>query len=55
VRSRHALNRAYIREIARETRLPVVELPFLADGIRGPADLRTLAPLLLAAPQEDAR
>jgi anion-transporting ArsA/GET3 family ATPase len=50
VRSRHALNRHYAREIARETRLPVVELPFLPDGIRGPGDLRALAALLLGEP-----
>lgn len=50
LRSRHALNRSYAREIARATALPVLELPLLADGIRGPADLRELAPRLLAAP-----
>jgi anion-transporting ArsA/GET3 family ATPase len=55
MRARHALNAAYVGEIARATRLPVVTLPFLAEGIRGPADLRALAEPLVAAPREAAR
>jgi hypothetical protein len=50
LRARHALNREYVAEIARATALPVLALPFLAAGIRGPADLRALAPRLLGEP-----
>jgi len=46
--SRHALNRRFADEIGAETRLPVVELPLLAHGVRGPEDLGTLAATLLA-------
>lgn len=43
LRSRFELNRHYVGEIARETGLPVVTLPYLARGIRGPEDLAVLA------------
>ena len=46
--SRHALNRRYADEIGADTALPVVELPLLASGVRGPEDLATLAGALLA-------
>ena len=46
--SRHALNRRFSDEIAVETALPVVELPLLASGVRGPDDLGSLAAALLA-------
>lgn len=46
--SRHALNRQFSDEIAAETALPVVELPLLASGVRGPDDLGSLAAALLA-------
>jgi len=46
--SRHALNRHFTDEIGEDTGLHVVELPLLAGGVRGPADLATLATALLA-------
>lgn len=46
--SRHALNRHFSDEIGERTGLPVVELPLLAAGVRGPDDLTTLASALLA-------
>jgi anion-transporting ArsA/GET3 family ATPase len=48
--ARAALNRHYVGEIAAGTGLPVVELPLLAAGVSGPADLATLAAKLLEAP-----
>ena len=49
--ARHALNQHYLGEIAEGTGLPVVALPLLASGVRGPDDLRRLAgPLLEADP-----
>jgi anion-transporting ArsA/GET3 family ATPase len=50
MQSRYELNRGYLREIAERTKLPVVPLPYLAQGIAGPDDLSALAPLLLADP-----
>jgi anion-transporting ArsA/GET3 family ATPase len=50
MQSRYELNRGYLREIAKRTQLPVVPLPYLAQGIAGPDDLATLAPFLLADP-----
>ncbi|MGH0038117.1 MAG: ArsA family ATPase [Myxococcota bacterium] len=49
--SRHALNQEYRRELGRTTGLPAISLPYLPRGIRGPADLETLAAPLLAAPE----
>jgi anion-transporting ArsA/GET3 family ATPase len=46
--SRHALNRHFTDEIGHGTGLHVVELPLLAGGVRGPAELATLAAALLA-------
>jgi anion-transporting ArsA/GET3 family ATPase len=46
--SRHALNRRFSEEIGRETGLPVVELPLLASGVRGPEDLAALGEALFA-------
>ncbi|HBZ72224.1 MAG TPA: chromosome partitioning protein [Deltaproteobacteria bacterium] len=54
LRSRYELNRVYLDEIARSTGLPVVPLPFLLSGIRGPEDLRRLAEALLAVPIAEA-
>lgn len=48
LRARHELNRHWTAEIARTTALPVVVLPRLAHGVRGPADLEVLAGALLA-------
>ncbi len=46
--ARHALNQRYVEEIARDTRLPVVCLPYLVEGLREPADLLPLAEALVA-------
>jgi hypothetical protein len=53
-RGRHALNRRWLLEVARATGLPVVILPHLVHGIRGPDDLRELAGALLADPERAA-
>jgi anion-transporting ArsA/GET3 family ATPase len=54
LRERHALNRQYLGEIGRATGLPLVPLPLLPEGVRGPADLAVLADALVAAPAEAA-
>lgn len=54
LRSRARLNARYTEEIGRETGLPVVVLPYLRDGVRGPADVERLAEPLLARPAEAA-
>jgi len=54
LRSRARLNARYTEEIGRETGLPVVALPYLRDGVRGPADVERLAEPLLARPAEAA-
>lgn len=51
LRARFELNRHWAAEIARMTELPLVPLPYLASGIRGPDDLLRLTPALLAAPE----
>ena len=53
--SRHQLNRTYAAEVGRSTGLPIVTLPYLPKGIRGPADLETLTTGLLSAPQSAAQ
>lgn len=50
LRARFELNRQWLAEIGRMTGLPLLELPSLARGIRGPDDLATLAKSLLADP-----
>jgi anion-transporting ArsA/GET3 family ATPase len=52
LRERHVLNRHYLEEIGRATALPLVPLPLLPEGIRGPADLALLSEPLLAPPRE---
>jgi len=47
--ARAELNRHFLGEIAADTRLPVVPIPLLASGVRGPEDLAKLAVPLLAA------
>lgn len=47
LRSRAALNAHYREEIGRMTGLPTVALPYLAQGIRGPTDLASLAARLV--------
>jgi anion-transporting ArsA/GET3 family ATPase len=54
LRSRFELNRQYVEEIGRRSALPVVTLPFLPSGIRGPAELSRLADDLLAADRPEA-
>lgn len=54
LRSRHDLNRGYVRQIGASTGLPVVELPYAALGIEGTGSLETLADALLAPPREVA-
>lgn len=50
LRDRASLNARYVAEIADETELPITELPYLPNGLRGPADLDTLSEALLGAP-----
>jgi len=52
LRARHELNRRYVEHIATSTSLPVVELPYLAEGAAGPRGLEALADALLAPPRE---
>lgn len=52
--ARHALNLRYTAEIAHTTRLPIVALPYLAEGIRGPQDVASLAEAVLARPRAEA-
>jgi anion-transporting ArsA/GET3 family ATPase len=51
---RHALGAHSRREIAERTGLPIVPLPYLPDGIRGPQDIAALAESVLAEPQAEA-
>jgi anion-transporting ArsA/GET3 family ATPase len=51
---RHALGRRYRAEIAEQTGLPIVPLPYLTQGIRGPEDVELLADALLADPRAEA-
>jgi anion-transporting ArsA/GET3 family ATPase len=51
---RHLLNRHHLGEIARRTRLPVVALPYLPDGVTGGDALAALASALVAEPREVA-
>jgi len=53
--ARYAQSERYTHELARGTGLPILSLPYLAEGIRGPDDVATLADALLRAmPAEDA-
>jgi anion-transporting ArsA/GET3 family ATPase len=45
--SRAALNRHYAEEIRRTIGLPIVELPYLEEGVNGPDDLARLAEALV--------
>lgn len=54
LRSRYELARRYRDAIGEWTGLPTVALPLLAEGVSGPAALRTLAAALLDAPAEAA-
>jgi hypothetical protein len=47
LRGRHLLNARWSAEIAAETRLPLVQLPRLRDGARGPASLAALGEALV--------
>jgi anion-transporting ArsA/GET3 family ATPase len=52
LRARHELNRGHVAEIGASTGLPIVELPYLAEGPEGPASLGVLGEALLAPPRE---
>jgi anion-transporting ArsA/GET3 family ATPase len=47
LRARHELNRGYVSLLEELTGLPLVPLPYLADGIEGPEALGVLAEALL--------
>jgi anion-transporting ArsA/GET3 family ATPase len=51
LRARFELNRGYVTEIGRLTGLPVVPLPYLAQGIEGPAEIEKLADALVEPPR----
>lgn len=53
--SRYELNHSYAEQIERDTRLPVVPLPYLDGGLCRPTDVDLLARILTAAPEERAR
>jgi len=52
LRARHELNRGHVAQIGASTGLPVVELPYLAEGLEGPEAEGVLAEALLAPPRE---
>ena len=54
LRARHELNRGHVARIAVSTRLPVVELPYLAGGLEGQRPLDVLAAALLVPPRDVA-
>ena len=54
VRARSELNQRYVAEIERTTKLPVIVLPHLPQGIRGVADLETLRDALMGPVAEPA-
>ncbi len=54
LRSRHELNRGYVRQIGASTGLPVVELPYASMGLEGTGSLEALAEALLAPPRDAA-
>jgi anion-transporting ArsA/GET3 family ATPase len=54
LRARFELNRGYVTEIGRLTGLPVVPLPYLAQGIEGPAEIEKLADALVEPPRSVA-
>lgn len=54
VRERYELNRHHLGEIARDTELPLVVLPYLPRGVSNRDDLERLAEALLAEPAEAA-
>ncbi|HVP31471.1 MAG TPA: ArsA-related P-loop ATPase [Myxococcota bacterium] len=54
LRSRHELNAHHRDEIARGTGLPIVPLPYLATGVRGPEQLERLGAALVSEPSAQA-
>jgi len=50
--SRYELNRSYVEQIARDTELPIIQLPYLDGGLRGPKDLEVLARAVVAGPAD---
>ena len=51
--ARHELNQSYLGQIEQRTALPVVALPYLAQGLRGAADIEVLAGALLGGDPRD--
>ena len=51
--ARYELGRHYTAEIAEGTGLPIVPLPYLAEGVRGPDDVAALAKAVLADPRAE--
>ncbi len=51
LRERHELNAEHVARIARDSGLPVVTLPLLPEGVRGPRELSALAALLAVDPR----
>lgn len=49
LRARHELNRGYVSLLAELTGLPLLSLPYLVEGVQGPAQLEQIAGPLLAA------
>jgi Mrp family chromosome partitioning ATPase len=54
VLERHQLNAHHLHTIAAQTGLPQVRLPYLVDGVNGPADVALLAQSILATPVQEA-
>ena len=50
LRARHELGRTYTAQLAAQTGLPLVELPYLSRGVRDREDLATLGAALLEIP-----
>ncbi|MEE9607659.1 MAG: ArsA-related P-loop ATPase [Myxococcota bacterium] len=51
---RHRLNMNYLALVGQLTDLPIVRLPYLMEGVRGPSDIARLAEALLEPPQAAA-
>ncbi len=51
LRARHALNQGFVEQISKLTRLPVLSLPLLVNGVNRCDDLALLAEPLLATPE----
>jgi anion-transporting ArsA/GET3 family ATPase len=54
LRARAELNARHVAQIAEQTRLPVLTLPYLSQGVRGPEDTAVLGAALFGARGGDA-